>query len=163
MISTTYTKPLLHMCVYNNLEAALCTKGRYIPPQERNAQKCEKPLYICVQAVDSNAVDNAVHEIKKFIQEHTGSALASFSETPTAKHVLENLPVQLPPPKVMIRDKVYINLDHAPPTFKLLERVIGSSGDNITYIQSETGVTVTIQGQGCTPGIVDEPLHLLLE
>lgn len=120
-------------------------------------------MYICVQAIDRSAVDDAVLEIKKFIKEHTASGSGSSLEDSLSKSGTENFQVTLQPHSVLIKDKVYTNLDHAPPTFKLIERVLGTSGDNIAYIQNETGVSVTVQGQGYTPGIVDEPLHLLLE
>jgi rRNA processing protein Krr1/Pno1 len=64
----------------------------------------------------------------------------------------------------LIRDQVYINLDHAPETFKIVERVLGPSGDNVNYIQTETGVSVSLQGQGISSSNAsDEPHHLLLE
>ena len=64
----------------------------------------------------------------------------------------------------LVKDKVYISLDHAPESFKLVERVLGSGGDNISYIQTETGVSVSLQGRGTShPTANDEPLHLLLE
>ena len=68
-----------------------------------------------------------------------------------------------PPPSVsLVQDKVYINLDLAPPPFNLMHRVLGPDGANVSYITSETGVNVVLRGQGYSPGC-DEPLHLVLE
>lgn len=139
-------------------EAALCTKGRYIPAHEKNTLVTERPLYICIQAVDKHAVEEAIRHIHDFISEHTGTTPASPSISST---VIPNHP---PPPQLTVRDKVYINLDHAPETFKIIERVLGPSGDNISYIQSETGVNIILQGQGiASVDASDEPLHLILE
>jgi hypothetical protein len=140
------------------LEAALCTKGRYVSPREKLTANDERPLYICIQAVDKHAVDEAIHHIQDFIAEHTGSS-------PTPPIISPTLVPNHPPPQVtLIRDKVYINLDHAPETFKIVERVLGPSGDNVNYIQAETGVSVSLQGQGInSSGASDEPHHLLLE
>ena len=139
-------------------EAALCTKGRYVSPREKDTLQDERPLYICIQAVDKQAVEEAIRQIHEFISEHSGS-----SPTPPVTSTL--VPNHPPPPQVsLIRDKVYINLDHAPENFKVVERVLGPSGDNVNYIQTETGVNVVLQGQGISPCEVnDEPLHLLLE
>lgn len=118
----------------------------------------ERPLYICIQAVDKKAVDHAILHIQNFISEHTGTtqSLPIVSQPP----ILNQPPPQIP----LVKDKVYINLDHAPEAFKLIERVLGPSGDNFAYIQNETGVTVSLQGQHCSaPGSSEEPLHLLLE
>ena len=62
----------------------------------------------------------------------------------------------------VIKDKVYISLDHAPAEFNLVERVVGPGGDNMSFIQTETGVSVSLQGRGVASSS-DEPLHLLLE
>jgi hypothetical protein len=140
------------------LEAALCTKGRYVSQREKLTANDERPLYICIQAVDKHAVDEAIHHIQDFIAEHTGSS-------PTPPVISPTLVPNHPPPQVtLIRDKVYINLDHAPETFKIVERVLGPSGDNVNYIQTETGVSVSLQGQGISSSNAsDEPHHLLLE
>ncbi|XP_046436739.1 KH homology domain-containing protein 4-like isoform X1 [Daphnia pulex] len=139
-------------------KAALCTKGRYVSQREKLTANDERPLYICIQAVDKHAVDEAIHHIQDFIAEHTGSS-------PTPPVISPTLVPNHPPPQVtLIRDKVYINLDHAPETFKIVERVLGPSGDNVNYIQTETGVSVSLQGQGISSSNAsDEPHHLLLE
>ncbi len=144
-------------CFYS-LEAALCTKGRYVSPREKNPLHDERPLYICIQAVDKQAVDEAIRQIHEFINEHTGTS-------PTPPVTSPTLVPNHPPPQVsLIRDKVYINLDHAPENFKIIERVLGQSGDNVNYIQNETGVNIALQGQGISSSSgSDEPLHLLIE
>ncbi|KZS15241.1 Uncharacterized protein APZ42_019330 [Daphnia magna] len=139
-------------------KAALCTKGRYVSPHEKLELNDERPLYICIQAVDKRAVDEAIHHIQDFIAEHTGSS-------PPPPIISPPLVPNHPPPQMsLIRDKVYINLDHAPEAFKIVDRVLGPSGDNFNYIQAETGVSVSLQGQGMSPSNAsDEPHHLLLE
>lgn len=137
------------------LEAALCTKGRYVSPQEKVPTE-ERPLYICIQAVEKQAVDEAIRYIHDFIAEHTGSSPVPPVVSPSFASI------QPPPQLSIIRDKVYINLDNAPEAFQIVERVLGQSGDNVNYIQSETGVSVSVQGKGVSP-TSDEPLHLLLE
>lgn len=136
----------------------MCTKGRYVSPHEKLELNDERPLYICIQAVDKRAVDEAIHHIQDFIAEHTGSS-------PPPPIISPPLVPNHPPPQMsLIRDKVYINLDHAPEAFKIVDRVLGPSGDNFNYIQAETGVSVSLQGQGMSPSNAsDEPHHLLLE
>jgi len=138
-------------------KAALCTKGRYIVPRDKSSTTDERPLYICIQAVEKQAVDEAVINIQQFILEHTSGC--NPPPTVTSQPIVPNHP---PPQVPMIQDKVYINLDHAPPSFKMLERVLGSDGDNVNYIQTETSVSVSLRGKGLTMDC-DDPLHLLLQ
>jgi len=138
-------------------KAALCTKGRYIAPRDKSTTTDERPLYICIQAVEKQAVDEAILQIQQFIVEHTNGC------NPPPAVATQSIVPNHPPPQVpMIQDKVYINLDHAPPSFKMLERVLGSDGDNINYIQTETRVNVSLRGKGLTIDC-DDPLHLLLQ
>lgn len=133
----------------------MCTKGRYVSPREKTSSE-DRPLYICIQAVEKHAVDDAVRHIHEFIAEHTGSS-------PTPPVISPSLTPNHPPPQIsFIRDKIYINLDNAPEGFKTVGRVLGQSGDNVNYIQTETGVNVSLQGKGVNPNS-EEPLHLLLE
>ena len=124
----------------------------------------ERPLYICIQAIDKSAVDEAIHQINQFIAEHTtGLSPPAQSTSPSAVYPAQSLvPNHPPPPIALVQDKIYINLDHAPPSFNLLQRVVGSAAANISYIASETGVNVTLKGQGYSIDC-EEPLHLLLE
>ena len=135
----------------------MCTKGRYIAPRDRASTTDERPLYICIQAVEKQAVEKAIFQIQQFISEHTSG---SILPPPVVSQSL--VPNHPPPPIPMIQDKVYINLDHAPASFKVLERVLGPGGDNVNYIQNETNVSVTLRGQGYSTGC-DEPFHLFLE
>lgn len=110
-------------------------------------------------------MDQAIAQIHQFIAEHTSNG---SSPSPPIKNPQVALPsIHHPPPQIiqLVKDKVYISLDHAPPEFKLVERVLGSGGDNVTFIQSETGVNVSLQGKGMADSSFqnDEPLHLLLE
>jgi len=138
-------------------KAALCTKGRYIVPRDKSIITDERPLYICIQAVEKQAVDEAVFQIQQFISEHTNGSNLTPPVPP------QSIVPNHPPPQVpMIQDKVYINLDHAPPSFKMLDRVLGTDGDNVNYIQTETSVSVSLRGQGLSMDC-DDPLHLLLQ
>lgn len=66
-------------------------------------------------------------------------------------------------------EKIFIGLDHAPPTFDLRSRLIGSGGANLNYIRTETGAMATLRGRGSL--FVDpmmgmespEPIHLYIE
>ena len=86
------------------IEAALCTKGRYIAPRERvsTAGTSDRPLYICIQAVDKQAIDEAIHQIKQFIEEHTNG---SSPPLPILNHPA---PVPVVP---VIKDKVYVIIE----------------------------------------------------
>jgi len=148
-------------------EAALCTKGRYISPRDKSSPNLDdRPLYICIQAVDKQAVDEAILQIQQFISEHTNNSSPTSASSSSAQPNNNVVHPNIPPPQIisLVKDKVYISLDHAPESFKLVERVLGSGGDNISYIQTETGVSVSLQGRGTShPTANDEPLHLLLE
>ena len=89
-------------------EAALCTKGRYISPREKLSNGSERPLYICIQAVDKQAIDEAIHQIKQFIEEHTNG--------PSPNLPILNHPAPQPPPPIpvvpVIKDKVYVIFCH---------------------------------------------------
>ena len=136
----------------------MCTKGRYISPREKTSlhgDTEDRPLYVCIQAVDKQAVDKAILQIHQFIAEHT----QGWSPPSPVRVAHPNHP---PPAIPIIQDKVYINLDHAPQSFNVLQRALGSAGANVSYIQSETGVSVSLRGRGHSPDC-DEPLHVLIE
>ncbi len=126
----------------------------------------DRPLYICIQAMEKQAVDEAIIQIQQFIAVHAKNSCPALvvSEPATVPQVGFNLMVpDHPPPTIApIQDKIYINLDHAPADFDLLQRVSGAERANLTYIAEETGVSVALKGQGCIPNS-QEPLHLLLE
>lgn len=66
-------------------------------------------------------------------------------------------------------EKIFIGLDHAPPSFDLRSRLIGTGGANLNYIRTETGAMATLRGRGSL--FVDpmlsmespEPIHLYIE
>lgn len=66
-------------------------------------------------------------------------------------------------------EKIMVGLDHAPPSFDLRGRLIGSGGANLNYIRTETGAMATLRGRGSL--FIDshlghesqEPLHLFIE
>lgn len=66
-------------------------------------------------------------------------------------------------------EKIFIGLDHAPDTFDLRSRLIGSGGANLNYIRTETGAMATLRGRGSLfvdpmMGIESpEPIHLYIE
>lgn len=66
-------------------------------------------------------------------------------------------------------EKIFIGLDHAPPSFDLRSRLIGSGGANLNYIRTETGAMATLRGRGslfvdmATGMESPEPIHLYIE
>lgn len=66
-------------------------------------------------------------------------------------------------------EKIFIGLDHAPPTFDLRSRLIGTGGANLNYIRTETGAMATLRGRGSLfvePMLSiesPEPIHLYIE
>ena len=62
----------------------------------------DRPLYICIQAVDKQAIDEAIHQIKQFIEEHTNG---SSPPLPILNHPA---PVPVVP---VIKDKVYVIIE----------------------------------------------------
>ena len=123
----------------------------------------DRPLYICIQSIEKQAVDEAINQIQQFISEHTNGWSPPHPNPTIPPPPIQPIVPNHPPPSVsLVQDKVYINLDLAPPPFNLMHRVLGPDGANVSYITSETGVNVVLRGQGYSPGC-EEPLHLVLE
>ena len=172
--------------------AGVSTRGRYLSPQERSQVGAgDRPLYLCVQGPTKESVDIAVHRINEIITNYKNKG-TRFSPA--------NLPPQRPPmhgpnpadmgprhavppqfiaqPPVMpqpqtvtvLQDKLYIGLEHAPPSFGVKEKMLGPEGSYLQHIQVETGAKVILRGKGS--GFLDfnsqgreslEPMHVFLE
>ena len=96
---------MLTLCLLVFSEAALCTKGRYISSREKVSNGNDRPLYICIQAVDKQAIDEAIHQIKQFIEEHTNGPSPAL---PILNHPAPQ--PQPPIPVVLVKDKVYVRI-----------------------------------------------------
>ncbi|XP_013389914.1 KH homology domain-containing protein 4 isoform X2 [Lingula anatina] len=174
--------------------AAVSTRGRFMNPEEkaRHANNAnDRPLYLCVQGATQESVDKAVDRIKEIIangykhkaQKMAQAALKNPLAAPPMPGVLSSVPPPLlsqPPPPLMslntqppglsfVQEKLYIGLEHAPPTFDVKNKLLGPGCSFLQHIQLETGGKVMLQGKGS--GYIDpatgresfEPMHIFIQ
>ncbi|XP_036365866.1 extensin isoform X6 [Octopus sinensis] len=168
--------------------ASVSTRGRYMSPEDKikfAGQAKEKPLYLCVQGPTQETVDNAVSRINEIIANGLrpkGSRFSPIVRPPSnLPPGVRPPPINQPPPTMMsfqpqhhqsltfVQEKLFIGLEHAPPTFDVKTKILGPAGCFLQHIQNETGAKVTLRGKGSnfiesTSGReAFEPMHIHLQ
>ncbi|XP_078671261.1 uncharacterized protein LOC144911235 isoform X3 [Branchiostoma floridae x Branchiostoma belcheri] len=150
--------------------AAVSTRGRYMSPEDKAKNNYgERPLYLCVQGPIQEAVDKAVNRIKEIIANGMKKEAAKTGVVGTIPGprppllpgagppppLMTQPPIGLPPPQQhlppgmhYVQDKVFVGLEHAPPSFNVREKVLGVAGSYLDHIQRETGAKVQLRGKG---------------
>ncbi|XP_033125145.1 KH homology domain-containing protein 4-like isoform X2 [Anneissia japonica] len=155
---------------------AVSTRGRYMSFADRAKNNMgERPLYLCVQGQDKEAVDRAVMSIREIIADNMQPSKGR-GRSRLGPSRFEPVPVrpglsgpggvsqgnrQVPPPLMtftpprvpsqpvhMIQEKIFIGLDHAHPSYSVKEKILGPGGSFLMHIRTETGVNVTLRGKG---------------
>lgn len=171
--------------------AGVSTRGRYLSPQERGQLGIgDRPLYLCVQGPTKESVDIAVHRINEIITNYKNKGTRFSPASPPHLRPQTHIPnpgdmgPRHPPPQFMtqppvlpqpqtvtvLQEKLYIGLEHAPPSFGVKEKMHGPEGSYLHHIEAETGAKVMLRGKGSgfpdfnNPGRESmEPMHVLLE
>ncbi|XP_071964684.1 uncharacterized protein [Antedon mediterranea] len=154
---------------------AVSTRGRYMSYADRAKNNMgERPLYLCVQGQDKEAVDRAVMSIREIIADNMQPKGRGRSRLGPSR--FEPAPVrpglsgpgsvnqgnrQVPPPLMTIspprapsqsvhmnQEKIFIGLDHAHPSYSVKDKILGPGGSFLMHIRTETGVNVTLRGKG---------------
>ncbi|ELU06038.1 hypothetical protein CAPTEDRAFT_219908 [Capitella teleta] len=144
-------------------------------PEERIRNPGERPLYLCVQASCEDSVNKAIHRIHEIIDSNSKTKttlkfttlqqapLVAAAPPSSVSPLRPRLPGETTPPPLMsintqppgnalqvpvVQDKVFIGLEHAPPSFDVKGKVAGPMGSFLNHIQQETGAKVTLRGKG---------------
>ncbi|XP_022106799.1 UPF0469 protein KIAA0907 homolog isoform X2 [Acanthaster planci] len=158
--------------------AAVSTRGRFMSYEDRAKNNMgERPLYLCVQGQNKDCVDKAVQRIRNIIDEsiskskgrgkgksrlfgqmEPASAVTSAppllggSFVPQHQTPLMTVPQSTPTPAVptgsYIQEKVFVGLEHVPPSFGVRDKILGPGGSFLQHIRSETGANVYLRGRG---------------
>jgi hypothetical protein len=138
--------------------ASVTTKGRYMTDEEREKSSAgDRALYLLVTGPTQDAVDKAVARIRGVMSgEKTGAktaknkAAAARAAAAAARMAPQPLMSLNPNPTGMayVQEKLFIGLEHAPPSFDVKHRVVGPSGCYLLHIQMETGAKVMLRGKG---------------
>ncbi|KAK3097764.1 hypothetical protein FSP39_012985 [Pinctada imbricata] len=168
--------------------AAVSTRGRYVSFEEKSKGiVSDRPLYLCVQGPTQQSVDIAVGRINEIIingMKSKGSRFSGQARQPPPPQPPTNIHVPRPnfsqPPPLMsintqpqglsiVQEKLYIGLEHAPPSFDVKSKMLGPMGSFLSHIQTETGAKVTLRGKGS--GFIEpqsgreafEPMHVHIQ
>jgi len=116
--------------------AAIVTKGRYVPSEEKEllTGKGERPLYLNIQAPIQAKVQVAIHMIKDSIKNF------GKPEQPGSQNGNQHLN--------FVQDKVFVGLDFAPPEYNVKEKLQGPNGSYMQHIIAQTGAKVHLRGKG---------------
>ncbi|XP_038078739.1 KH homology domain-containing protein 4-like [Patiria miniata] len=156
--------------------AAVSTRGRFMSYADRAKNNMgERPLYLCVQGLTKDCVDKAVQRIRNIIDESiskskgrskgksrlfgqmeppsavtTTQPLLSGSFVPQQAPLISVPPTPTPPMQTAsyIQEKVFVGLEHVPPSFGVREKILGPGGAFIQHIRSETTASVSLRGRG---------------
>ncbi|XP_046574321.1 KH homology domain-containing protein 4-like [Haliotis rubra] len=165
--------------------SAVSTRGRYMTMDERVRNPGERALYLCVQGPNQEAVDLAVKRINEIIQNGMKQRGSRFSPAVRPPMNLpgprQGVPMHQPPPLMsigpqppgpqvtVIQEKLYIGLEHAPPSFDVKNKILGVGGSFLQHIMNETGAKVTLRGKGscfldpAREREVFEPMHVHIQ
>ncbi|KAF2872498.1 hypothetical protein BDV95DRAFT_569864 [Massariosphaeria phaeospora] len=157
----TLTKGAVQKQIKDDTGADVTTRGNYYPDKSM-ATAINPPLYLHVTSTSKEGLEQAIQMITEMMQQELPNLVderrfrrrepeaVERDELGRRKWPEEKIPVDLEP----------IN------GFNLRAQVVGRSGDNVKFIQQETGCKVQIKGHGSgfveslTGRESDEPMYL---
>ncbi|KAF2280619.1 uncharacterized protein EI97DRAFT_364082, partial [Westerdykella ornata] len=140
----TLTKGSVQKKIKDDTGADVTTRGSYYPDKSL-ATVANPPLYLRVTSTSKEGLEAAVKEIEKMMQQD----LPNLVDERRFRRNREQDPVERDEfgRRKWPEEKIPIDLEPIN-GFNLRAQVVGRGGDNVKYIQQETGCKVQIKGRG---------------
>ncbi|KAI0612824.1 Aconitate hydratase mitochondrial [Pyrenophora tritici-repentis] len=157
----TLTKGATQKRIKDETGADVTTRGEYYPDKNM-ATATNPPLYLRITSTSKEGLDKAVEMIEEMMKEDLPNLV---DERRFRRRDPENFERDEFGRRKWPEEKISVNLEPIN-GFNLRAQVVGRGGDNVKYIQQETGCKVQIKGRGSgfmepnSGSESDEPMYL---